>query len=290
MQLKGVYSVLQTKTLIASKTFWVNLFTTLIALVTAVSNQDWVAEHPQLTPVLVALVSVLNIALRYVTTKPINAVVMLLIAVGLLGCAGSADAYEQTYGGYTYDQLGSYAGSATKEEWEASNRAIERAEAIRDAQQRAEANERKAAASQSWKPKQPLPSPSRDEADSQEWREAEVAKWKAAYDREQARKAKKAGKSKHGKSAAISSHAPLALAFHMLGDFTRAVHVEAAILFPRLRVLQLIWNTNGNGSACANGQCEIKAVKPMPLPAKPLPSATKPVKPLAPKPGPVLVK
>ena len=59
---------------------------------------------------------------------------------------------------------------------------------------------------------------------------------------------------------------------------------EAAILFPRIRVMQLIWNTNGNGSACANGQCGAAAVKPMPLPAKPLPSATKPVKPMAPKP------
>ena len=182
-------------------------------------------------------------------------------------------AFEQTYGGYTYDQLGSYAGSATKEEHEASVRAHERAEAVQDAQRRADANARKAAASQSWKPKQPLPSPSRDEADSQEWREAEVAK--------QARKAKK---NTRGKSTAISPHAPLAVAFSMLGGFTRYMPAEAAILFPRLRVLQLIWNTNGNGSACANGQCGVSAIKPLPLPANPLPSATKPVKPIAPKP------
>lgn len=79
--------MLQAKSLISSKTFWVNLLTTLIALVTAVSNQDWVAEHPQLTPVLVALVSVLNIGLRYVTTKPISTVMALLVAVGLLGAS-----------------------------------------------------------------------------------------------------------------------------------------------------------------------------------------------------------
>ena len=199
----------------------------------------------------------------------------------LFGCMPHLSAAEPTYGGYNYDPLGSYAGSATKEEHEASVRAHERAEAVQDAQRRADANARKAAASQSWKPKQPLPSPSRDEADSQEWREAEVAKWKAAYDREQARKAKK---NTRGKSTAIIPHAPLAVAFSMLGGFTRYMPAEAAILFPRLRVLQLIWNTNGNGSACANGQCGVSAIKPLPLPANPLPSATKPVKPMAPKP------
>lgn len=37
-------------------------------------------------------------------------------------------------------------------------------------------------------------------------------------------------------------------------------------------------------SGCPGGDCGVSAVKPMPLPAKPLPSATNPVKPMAPKP------
>lgn len=210
----------------------------------------------------------------------------------LFGCMAHVSAAEPTYGGYTYDQLGSYAGSATKEEHEASVRAHERAEAVQDAQRRAngtpgpreveyqnwrartgktsddpigEAYEaQKARAKTSEGPRIPEYRPVPGYTDLEF---GDIARWKAAYDREQARKAKKAGKSNHGKSAAISSHFPMTLALGLIGNAVNYVPAEAAILFPRLRVLQLIWNTNGNGSACANGQCGAPAaVKPMPLP------------------------
>lgn len=125
-----------------------------------------------------------------------------------------------------------------------------------------------------WKPKRPLPIISRDEADAVTFDKPdaaytdEIEKWKAAYDREQARKAKKAAKKPNGKSAAVSSHFPITLAFGLIGNAVNYVPAEAAILFPRLRVLQLIWNTNG----CANGKCGVPAaVKPMPLPANAAP-------------------
>lgn len=47
-------------------------------------------------------------------------------------------------------------------------------------------------------------------------------------------------------------------------------------------LFNLFTRARSSSSACANGQCGIKAVKPLPLPAAS--GTTKPVKPLAPKP------
>lgn len=62
----------RSKSLFASKTFWVNAITTGIAVLTAVNGQEWVADHPQLTAGLVAAIGAANIMLRVVTTLPIE--------------------------------------------------------------------------------------------------------------------------------------------------------------------------------------------------------------------------
>jgi len=110
------------------------------------------------------------------------------------------------------------------------------------------------------------------EKDVDYWRQG-LKEAKARIKRDAA-KTKKDGKKPHGKAAAVSVHAPLIAAIGLANVATRSVLPEAAILFPRLRVLQLIWNTSG----CSNGQGGTKAVKPMPLPSG---SAT----PIAPKAG-----
>ncbi len=64
--------MVRSKSLFASKTFWVNAITTLIAVITAASGQDWVRENPGLASGLVAALGVANVALRYVTVLPIE--------------------------------------------------------------------------------------------------------------------------------------------------------------------------------------------------------------------------
>lgn len=72
----------ETKSLLQSKTFWANLIVTVIAVFTALANQEWVKANPGLSAGIVAAVGILNIVLRYVTVLPIA---MLLLAVGLGG-------------------------------------------------------------------------------------------------------------------------------------------------------------------------------------------------------------
>jgi hypothetical protein len=81
---------------------------------------------------------------------------------------------------------------------------------------------------------------------------AEQAKWKAAYDREQARKAKKAAKKANGKTAAVESDSPFMLTAGRFGLFNRF--------------------TGPQQSACANGQCQQPAV------SQPATTTTKEVK------------
>lgn len=60
------------KSLLTSKTFWINALTTGVAVLTAVGGQAWVAEHPAATAMIGAGLALLNIGLRYVTTQPIG--------------------------------------------------------------------------------------------------------------------------------------------------------------------------------------------------------------------------
>jgi hypothetical protein len=78
---------------------------------------------------------------------------------------------------------------------------------------------------------------------------AEIAKWKAAYDREQARKAKKAAKKANGKTAAVESDSPF-MQVGLFGRFTR-----------------------GQSSSCPNGNCN-----PQPAVSQPATTTTKEVK------------
>lgn len=61
-----------TKAFWKSKTFWLNLVTTIVAILTAIMGLDWVKEYPQATATIVSIISMLNVALRFLTSEPIT--------------------------------------------------------------------------------------------------------------------------------------------------------------------------------------------------------------------------
>lgn len=60
------------KSIWTSKTFWVNAVTFLVALVTLVAGQDWVANYPQVVAILGMVSGVLNVILRSITSVPVS--------------------------------------------------------------------------------------------------------------------------------------------------------------------------------------------------------------------------
>ncbi len=63
------------KSLIKSKTFWVNLIVITIALFTAIADLSLIQENPDSVAVVVMLIGLGNIVLRYVTKEPIKGTV-----------------------------------------------------------------------------------------------------------------------------------------------------------------------------------------------------------------------
>ncbi len=63
---------MESKTLVQSKTFWVNLFIVLIAAIVGVSNSSIVVDFPTLVPWFAGVIGTLNIVLRLVTKTPIE--------------------------------------------------------------------------------------------------------------------------------------------------------------------------------------------------------------------------
>lgn len=55
-----------------SKTFWVNAAATVVAVVAALQNQEWVADHPQLVSALVAVLGAANVVLRLFTNSAVT--------------------------------------------------------------------------------------------------------------------------------------------------------------------------------------------------------------------------
>ena len=55
-----------------SKTFLVNAGATVVAIVTAVSNQEWVADNPEYTAFAAAALGLANVFLRFVTDRPVK--------------------------------------------------------------------------------------------------------------------------------------------------------------------------------------------------------------------------
>ena len=63
---------MKSKTLVQSKTFWVNLVIVVIAAIVGVSNSSIVVDFPTLVPWFAGVIGTLNIVLRLVTKTPIE--------------------------------------------------------------------------------------------------------------------------------------------------------------------------------------------------------------------------
>ena len=60
------------KSALASKTFWVNLLVLIAGVAGYLAGNEWVASNPQVVAILAAVVGLVNIALRFMTDKPID--------------------------------------------------------------------------------------------------------------------------------------------------------------------------------------------------------------------------
>ncbi len=55
-----------------SKTIWVNVVTTVVAVATALAGQEWVMQNPALTALIGSVLGVTNILLRLVTSTKVE--------------------------------------------------------------------------------------------------------------------------------------------------------------------------------------------------------------------------
>ncbi len=62
----------KTKAWWQSKTIWINAITAATATLTVLGGQQIVAEHPQASAAIVAILGVLNVALRLITCLPVE--------------------------------------------------------------------------------------------------------------------------------------------------------------------------------------------------------------------------
>lgn len=69
------------KSFLASRTFWLNAVTTLIAVVTVISGSEWVKDYPGTATGLLFAVAVLNVILRFLTDTPISVKVVILASL-----------------------------------------------------------------------------------------------------------------------------------------------------------------------------------------------------------------
>lgn len=60
------------KWVVYSKTIWVNLIVTAIAVFELIAQQAWIASNPSVVAVFVAIVGILNVVLRFITFEQIS--------------------------------------------------------------------------------------------------------------------------------------------------------------------------------------------------------------------------
>ena len=85
------------KSPLASKTIWVNVVTVLIGAITVLTGSDWIKDHPTLAATLLALLGVLNVFLRLITTTAIR---FLWLGLLLLIPAAAQAQYETSDAGH----------------------------------------------------------------------------------------------------------------------------------------------------------------------------------------------
>ncbi len=62
------------KSLFKSKTFWVNLIVTIVAILTSLTNFSLIQENPESVALIVTFIGFGNIVLRCITKEPIKGI------------------------------------------------------------------------------------------------------------------------------------------------------------------------------------------------------------------------
>lgn len=65
-------TMVTSKSIFQSKTFWLNIVTFIVAMLTSLMGTDMVQSHPEAVTVFVMILNVLNIILRYLSGKPVT--------------------------------------------------------------------------------------------------------------------------------------------------------------------------------------------------------------------------
>lgn len=55
-----------------SKTVWANVLAAVVAMLGALAGQDWIAAHPEWVAGIALATSIINVALRFVTSEPVK--------------------------------------------------------------------------------------------------------------------------------------------------------------------------------------------------------------------------
>ena len=55
-----------------SKTLWVNIMTSAVAVLSYFQGVDWISAHPEVIAVLGTVIGLLNVVLRLVTKGPVT--------------------------------------------------------------------------------------------------------------------------------------------------------------------------------------------------------------------------
>lgn len=63
---------MEKKSILKSKTFWVNALTVAVGVATYLGGSEVIAQYPVAVSVIAVVVGALNVALRFVTNKPVK--------------------------------------------------------------------------------------------------------------------------------------------------------------------------------------------------------------------------
>lgn len=65
-------TMVTSKSVFTSKTFWLNAITFVVALLTSLMGTDFIQSHPDVVAIFVMVLNMLNIILRFLSDRPVT--------------------------------------------------------------------------------------------------------------------------------------------------------------------------------------------------------------------------